>query len=71
MRSQLGERLSPRMIRRTCGGWLAVSNDADPVKIGVEADSEMAASLAFQATRERWRAILNSDAEDDESWEWG
>lgn len=52
------EHLIPRIVSRRCGGWLAVSNDADPVKIGVVAVSEADANREFQATRERWRAIL-------------
>jgi hypothetical protein len=41
---------------------LAISNDADPVKIGVTAASEVAADLEFQKTRERWQAILETEA---------
>jgi hypothetical protein len=55
------ERLSPRITPRKCGGWLAVSNDADPVKIGVTAASELDADLEFQKARERWRVILESE----------
>lgn len=55
-------RLSPRIIQRKCGGWLAVSNAADPLKIGVAAASEMEAGREFNQTRERWRAILESEA---------
>jgi hypothetical protein len=54
-------RLSPRIIPRKCGGWLAVSNDADPVRIGVTAASEVNAILDFQKTRDRWQAILESE----------
>ena len=56
------ESLSPRIIPRKCGGWLAVSNDADPVKIGVTAASEVEANHEFNKARERWRAILESGA---------
>jgi hypothetical protein len=55
------ERMSPRIIQRKCGGWLAVSNDADPVKIGVTAASEADADREFQKARNRWQAILDSD----------
>ena len=53
--------LRPRIIPRKCGGWLAVSNDADPVQIGVTAASEVDADLQFQQTRRRWQAILESE----------
>ncbi len=55
------EMLRPRIIPRKCGGWLALSNDADMVKIGVTAASEVDADLLFQKTRERWQAILESE----------
>jgi len=54
--------MRPRIIPRKCGGWLAVSNDADPVKIGVTAASEVDADLEFRTARERWQVILESDA---------
>jgi hypothetical protein len=54
--------LSPRITLRQCGGWLAVSNAADPVKIGVEAASEFDAGLEFGRVRARWQAILESNA---------
>lgn len=57
------ESLSPRITLRQCGGWLAVSNAADPVKIGVTAASELDASLEFGKVRARWQAILESDAD--------
>jgi hypothetical protein len=52
--------LSPRITLRQCGGWLAVSNAADPVKIGVTAASELDAGLEFGRVRARWQAILES-----------
>lgn len=56
------ETQGPRIIPRECGGWLAISNAADPVKIGVTAASEAEAIYEFDKARERWRAILESDA---------
>lgn len=56
------ETLSPRITLRQCGGWLAVSNAADPVKIGVTAASELDAGLEFGRIRARWQAILESNA---------
>jgi hypothetical protein len=53
--------LSPRIIERRCGGWLAVSNNADPVQIGVTAASEIDADFRFQTVRKRWQEILESD----------
>lgn len=65
--------MAPQIFPRRCGGWLAVSNVADQVKIGVPAVSEMDAALEFQRVRERWQAILQSDATPDDldCWEWG
>jgi hypothetical protein len=54
--------ITPRLIPRRCGGWLAVSNEADPVKIGVTAASEAEATREFTKARERWRVILESEA---------
>ena len=48
----------PRIIPRRCGGYLAISNDADPVKIGVTAASEAGARLEFSKIRDRWDEIL-------------
>ena len=56
--------MSPRTIQRTCGGWLAVSNADDPVKIGVTAASEIEAIREFNATRERWQTSLESEVAD-------
>ena len=52
------DEIRPRLIPRRCGGWLAVSNARDPVKIGVTAASKAEARLEFDKTRERWREIL-------------
>jgi hypothetical protein len=52
----------PRIFKRECGGWLTVSDAKDPLQIGVTAASENEARKIFQETRDRWKAILGSDA---------
>ncbi len=56
----LSDGLSPRIIHGKCGGWLAISSAADPLKIGVVATTEIEAGSAFERTREHWQAILET-----------
>lgn len=51
----------PNLIRRSCGGWLAVSPDSEPIKIGVTAPSREEVVRRFQSSLARWRE-LPSDA---------
>lgn len=51
---------TPRIVHRKCGGWLALSADSDPVKIGVLAPSHEEARTRFRVVREEWRALLAS-----------
>lgn len=50
----------PVLIERGCGGWLAVSGETEPVKVGVIADAEAAAVAVFAETIRTWRRNLSS-----------
>jgi len=48
----------PRLIRRECGGWLALAALESDLKIGVVAESEDAARAKFIKAAAEWRAII-------------
>ncbi len=48
--------LEPRLIERRNGGWLAVTDDDSPVRIGVVGDTEAEARERFHEALARWRA---------------
>jgi hypothetical protein len=48
-----------RIIRRQCGGFLAISVSADAPRIGVFADTEEEAVNKLATTLSRWREILD------------
>ncbi len=50
--------IEPHLIRRECGGWLAISGTTDPVRIGVVADTEDVTRALFRAQRARWDELL-------------
>ncbi len=49
---------APRIIKRECGGWLAVSGRAERVKIGVTAATEIEASDLYLRRIALWREWL-------------
>lgn len=49
---------SPRLIKRHCGGYLAVSNDTMSLKIGVMAETLPEARHKFRATLLEWEQLL-------------
>lgn len=49
---------SPRIIRRHCGGWLALAPESASLKIGVSADSEDAARDKYRTAVGEWKATL-------------
>jgi hypothetical protein len=51
---------SPRIIQRRCGGWLALSCQCEPIKIGVTAETENAACEQFHAAINEWRREMRS-----------
>jgi hypothetical protein len=48
--------LEPRLIERRGGGWLAVTEDDSPVRIGVVGDTEADARERFNEALAQWRA---------------
>jgi hypothetical protein len=55
---QEGWGIGPDLIRRACGGWLAVSPEGAILRIGVTAATEAEARDLFHQTAERWRQLL-------------
>jgi hypothetical protein len=49
---------SPRLVRRHCGGWLALAPRGASLRIGVWADSEDAARQKYGTELAAWRATL-------------
>jgi hypothetical protein len=49
---------SPRIVRRHCGGWLALAPESASLKIGVSADSEDVARNKYRTAVEEWKATL-------------
>lgn len=56
------------LIKRSCGGWLAVSVAAEPIKIGVTGATESEARDNYAATLRRWREILELPWTPKEPW---
>lgn len=50
--------MRPRVIQRSCGGWLATSPSNMNLQIGVTAPTESEALNKFVQTLDRWREIL-------------
>ena len=53
--------ISPRIVQRAGGGWLAFTPPRHELVVGVTADTEDGARVKFQATVAEWRLILESD----------
>jgi hypothetical protein len=49
---------SPKLVRRECGGWLAVHPPEEPVKIGVVAATEPEAVKKYKEAISIWRQTL-------------
>ncbi|MFB6452560.1 hypothetical protein [Bradyrhizobium tunisiense] len=54
--------ISPDMVRRTCGGWLAIAPKQAGVTIGVTAPSSEQAQEKFRLVLGRWVEILKEAA---------
>lgn len=50
----------PRMIRRKCGGWIALSSRDCWLKIGVVGKTESEARSKFQSSFSEWIETLKS-----------
>ncbi len=51
----------PRLIKLNYGGWLAVSDSASPLRLGVVGVSEKDAVNKFEVSLKRWREIAEMD----------
>ncbi len=47
-----------RLLRRECGGWLAVAGPNESIKIGVTAETEEKATAEFNEAIAAWRETL-------------
>lgn len=63
----------PKLRRRKCGGWLAVSSKEARFQIGVTADTEQEAHILFIQAYRRWGEILDGPSVPDwaRGLEWG
>lgn len=50
----------PKITERRCGGWLAVSREASPIKIGVTAPTEQQARSEFVKAMSEWQQLIAS-----------
>lgn len=46
---------NPRLVRRNCGGWLALSNRDSSLRIGVTGESEAKARDAYGQAIKAWK----------------
>jgi hypothetical protein len=53
----------PIVVERECGGWLAVSPEHHPFRIGVVADDESGVRREFASAVERWTVLANMAAQ--------
>jgi hypothetical protein len=56
--------LEPRLIERRNGGWLAVTEDDSPVRIGVVGGTEAEARERFHEALTRWRAAYERSVDE-------
>ena len=52
--------MQPRLVHRSCGGWLALSSRAETLQIGVTAQSRDEAKVKFDEVMSVWRRNLSS-----------
>jgi hypothetical protein len=57
-RTMEGMSIQPVLIKRECGGWLAVTPDDVPLRLGMEGEDEQAAIDAYNRERANWIEIL-------------
>ena len=48
----------PKLVKRECGGWLAVSPADSSIRIGVTAPTKSEAKDKFQHSMRKWAKIL-------------
>ncbi len=54
-------KIEPNLVRRACGGWLALAPTGAIVRIGVTASTEGEARDQFRFVFNRWVEILATD----------
>jgi hypothetical protein len=54
--------ISPKIVPRQCGGWLALAPRTALFRIGVTAETEDAAKEKFRTVYSRWIEILNTES---------
>jgi hypothetical protein len=52
--------IRPDLVRRTCGGWLAVAPNGAKFTIGVTAPTQEQSLEKFRSVYNRWLEILDS-----------
>jgi len=58
-----GKNITPsKLVERRCGGWLALSHRAEPVKIGVLGETAELATERYRQSLAGWRANIATDA---------
>jgi hypothetical protein len=54
--------IRPDLVRRTCGGWLAIAPSTAKISIGVTASTEDEAIEKFRFVYSRWIEILSAES---------
>jgi hypothetical protein len=54
--------IRPDLVRRTCGGWLAIAPNTALVHVGVTASTEDEAKEKFRFVYNRWIEILSAES---------
>lgn len=55
---------TPRIIKRHCGGYLAVSEEGSRFTVGVEGDTEEEVRQRFQESLKMWERTTENAEED-------
>ena len=55
---------TPRIVKRHCGGYLALSEEGSRFRIGVEGDTEEEARKRFQESLKMWERTTENAEED-------
>lgn len=53
--------VAPKIVRRECGGWLALAPRTALFRVGVTAETEVEAKEKFRTVYNRWIEILNKE----------
>jgi hypothetical protein len=58
----MSQQTEPRIVQRLCGGFLALSPDSEPIKIGVLGDTAENAAAKFEQSLTAWRRLGSKEA---------